>query len=173
MLPTELCYLESLISKAAPRVVQRGISMVEVLVAMVVLSFGLLGAATLQGRGLQSSHDAYLYSQASALAYEMAERSRVNSGQSYNSGFGAVPGVQNCNGSNCTAATIAAYDLYEWKQLAVKARLPDADAAVSTVVGPPRVVTIQLRWRGRGPGTCDANGGAGTEYSCLTLIIRP
>lgn len=147
--------------------------MVEVLVAMVVLSFGLLGAAALQGRGLQSSHDAYLFSQASALAYEMAERIRVNRTQNYSSAFGAVPGVQNCNGANCNPTSIAAYDLYEWKQLAVKARLPDADAAVATVAGPPRVVTIRLRWRGRGPGTCDANGNSGTEYSCLTLTIQP
>lgn len=152
---------------------QLGVSMVEILVAMVVLSFGLLGVAALQGRGLQSSHDAYLYSQASALAYEMAERIRVNSAQNYNSAFGAVPGNQNCNGNNCDAATLVAYDIYEWKQLAVKTRLPDADASVATSAGPPRTMTIRLLWRSRGTGTCNASGNAGTEYSCLTLTITP
>lgn len=144
---------------------------------MVVLSFGLLGVAALQGRGLQSAHDAYLYSQASALAYDMAERIRVNSAQlalgNYTSSLAHVPGVQNCNGNNCTAANMAAYDLYEWKELAVKTRLPQATASISTAAGPPRTATILLRWRGRGDGTCDANGNAGTGFYCLSLTIEP
>lgn len=55
-----------------------GFTLLEVLIALVVLSIGLLGIAALQGVGLRSSQGAYLTSQASLLAYDMADRIRAN-----------------------------------------------------------------------------------------------
>lgn len=55
-----------------------GFTLLEVLIALVILSIGLLGVAALQGVGLRSSHGAYLTSQASILAYDMADRIRAN-----------------------------------------------------------------------------------------------
>lgn len=55
---------------------QRGVSMIEVLVTLLVLSVGLLGIAALQVRTLQFNQDAYYRSQANVLLYDMAERSR-------------------------------------------------------------------------------------------------
>jgi type IV pilus assembly protein PilV len=56
----------------------RGFTLLEVLIALVVLSIGLLGIAALQGVGLRTSHGAHLASQASLLAYDMADRIRAN-----------------------------------------------------------------------------------------------
>jgi len=57
---------------------QRGLSLVEVLVAVLVLSVGLLGLAALQGISLQSSQAAYFRTQATNAAYEVAEFTRAN-----------------------------------------------------------------------------------------------
>ena len=56
---------------------QTGSSLLEVLVAVVILAFGLLGLAGLQISSVKSSHSAYLRSQATLLAYDMADRMRV------------------------------------------------------------------------------------------------
>ncbi|MCK0506285.1 type IV pilus modification protein PilV [Aromatoleum anaerobium] len=57
---------------------QRGATLIEVLVAVVVLSIGLLGLAGLQMTSLQSNHSAYMRSQASLLAYDLSDRMRAN-----------------------------------------------------------------------------------------------
>ncbi len=54
-----------------------GATLIEVLVAIVVLSVGLLGLAGLQMTGLQSNHSAYLRSQATLLAYDLADQMRA------------------------------------------------------------------------------------------------
>ena len=56
----------------------RGFSMIEVLVSIVVLSFGLLGVAGLQAAALKNNQDARLQSVAISLAREMAEMMRAN-----------------------------------------------------------------------------------------------
>ncbi len=56
---------------------QSGSTLLEVLVAVVILAFGLLGLAGLQTTSVKSNHSAYLRSQASLLAYDMADRMRT------------------------------------------------------------------------------------------------
>jgi len=56
----------------------RGFTLIEVLVALIVLSIGLLGLASLQANGLRSNHSGYLRSQATIFAYEMTDRLRAN-----------------------------------------------------------------------------------------------
>ncbi|CAN7664531.1 type IV pilus modification protein PilV [Variovorax paradoxus] len=60
---------------------QTGFSLVEVLVAIVVLSFGLLGMVGLQAASLQANRDARLQSTAVVLARELAEMMRGNKDQ--------------------------------------------------------------------------------------------
>ncbi|MCY1268605.1 hypothetical protein D3C76_539250 [compost metagenome] len=57
---------------------QQGMTLIELLVSIVILSIGLLGLAGLQNTGLASSHSAYYRTQASWLAYEMADLMRAN-----------------------------------------------------------------------------------------------
>lgn len=58
--------------------VQRGFSLIEVLIAMVILAVGVLGLAALQTTGLQYTHDAYIRSQATILVHDLVERMRNN-----------------------------------------------------------------------------------------------
>lgn len=56
----------------------RGISLIEVLVAVLVLSIGLLGLAALQSLSIRAGQSAYYRTQATNLAYEVADFARVN-----------------------------------------------------------------------------------------------
>ncbi len=55
-----------------------GFTLLEILVAVLVLSIGLLGIAGLQVTGLRFNHSAYARTQATLLAYELADRMRAN-----------------------------------------------------------------------------------------------
>lgn len=55
-----------------------GFTLVEVLIAMLILAVGLLGVAGLQATGLRNNLSAYNRSQATQLAYDMADRMRAN-----------------------------------------------------------------------------------------------
>ncbi|WP_439115655.1 type IV pilus modification protein PilV [Hydrogenophaga sp.] len=57
---------------------QEGASLIEVLVAVVLLSFGIVGLAGLQFNGTKFNHSAYLRSQATSLAYDLVDRARAN-----------------------------------------------------------------------------------------------
>ena len=71
-----------LIARSRPgqprRAANRGFSLVEVLVAIVVLSFGLLGMVGMQAFALQANREARLQGQAAVLARELAEMMRGN-----------------------------------------------------------------------------------------------
>lgn len=56
----------------------RGVSLIEILVAVLVLSIGLLGVAALQGFSLQAGQSAYYRTQATNVAYEVADYTRLN-----------------------------------------------------------------------------------------------
>lgn len=56
----------------------RGFSLLEVLISMVVLSFGLLGMVGLQAAALQVNHQARIQATAGSLAHELAEMMRGN-----------------------------------------------------------------------------------------------
>jgi len=99
----------------------KGFTLLEVLVAMVLLSIGLLGVARLQMFGLQNTGNAYFRTQASGLLTELVERVRANPNgaldRSYNLAIpacisGPVPAPLDCVAASCTAAQLAQFDLY-------------------------------------------------------------
>lgn len=109
-----------------------GFTLIEVLVAMVVLSIGLLGVAGMQLSGLRANHSSALRSQATYLAYDMADRMRANvqgiNGGNYNN-LSGDPGDPGCVSSGCTPASMAQADLHEWN-VANAANLPSGAGAV-------------------------------------------
>ena len=117
---------------------QRGISLLESLVALVVLSVGLLGVAGLQMQSLAQNRSAYLESQATNMAYDMMDRLRANveaveAGQ-YGQGLGSTPP---------SGDDLAAQDRRSWlRDLA--ATLPQGQGAIA--VNGERV-TVTVRWQ--------------------------
>jgi type IV pilus assembly protein PilV len=64
-----------------------GFTLVEVMVALVILTVGLLGLAALQTQGLSGNTDALMRSQATLYVHDMAERMRVNRDDATDSNF--------------------------------------------------------------------------------------
>jgi type IV pilus assembly protein PilV len=119
----------------------RGFSLIEVLVAMVILAVGLLGVAGLFANSLKSADNAYLHSQAVVLAYDMSDRIRAN--PSALAKYGQTPPTtitNNCRNSTCTPAALASADLYEWNN-SVSSSLPSGTASVA-VNGTTATVTV-------------------------------
>ncbi len=126
---------------------ERGFTLIEVLVTVIILAIGLLGLAGLQLSGLRYTHSAYQSSQATILGNDIIDRMRVNRLQaesgSYNIAIGATPASVSCigTGANCNPATLATADLSEWKQ-SLAAILPLGDGAI-TQNGAAFIITVQ------------------------------
>lgn len=117
---------------------ERGMTLVEALVALVVLSIGLLGVAALQMTSLRNNHSAHVRSQATALAYDISDRMRANRTDALAGAYDVVLG------GSVAGVTLAATDVTAWKQ-AIAAVLPGGDGAL--LIDPvSRVVTITIQW---------------------------
>lgn len=140
---------------------QRGITLIESLVAIVVASLGILGILGVQMRTLTDTQTSVRRAQAIRLIEDLSERMKVHpnamgSINSYTIGWrtGAAPTAQaatTCDTSACTHADFAAYDLREWKR-AVERALPLGDANVFVAAGETadtnrRQLGVMIRWR--------------------------
>ncbi|WP_286235262.1 type IV pilus modification protein PilV [Thalassotalea sediminis] len=161
---------------------QRGMTFIEVLVALFLLIVGLLGAVAMQATVKKSSFDAMQRSLASSLAKDMIERMRSNDPDTlatyaktdYGVALDAIP-ANRCNvqGAACTAAQMATNDMYEWELALMGADvtsggdrrggLIDARGCVSHNANAVQVV---VTWKGR-TSTTDAkkvdNCGAASD----------
>lgn len=109
---------------------QQGYGLIEVMVALFVLSIGLLGVAGLQLQGIRGGYTATLRTQAVMQTVEIIERMRanppaVNDGRDaviYNSLVSDLGQNHGCEkigttASNlCTAQQMAEHDIWAWKQ---------------------------------------------------------
>lgn len=115
---------------------QRGISIVEALVALVVIAVGMLGIAGLYLSSLQSSRSAKLRAQAVQLAGSIADRIRANRDavMAYNTAdYGGEPADIDCETRRCEKEELAQDDLAEWIA-DIQATLPGAAEATGNVV---------------------------------------
>ena len=113
---------------------ERGFTLIEVLVTLVILMFGLLGIAGLMAKGQRASFEAFQRQQALALANDMAERQRANRTQATIYRDGAPAGnplglnarysllgnsITDCGApsARCRPPDLAAYDLAQWDGL--------------------------------------------------------
>ena len=103
-----------------------GVTLIEVLVAILILSFGLLGSAGLQMAGLRAALAANQRTTATLLAYDAADRMRANkvgvtAGNYHN--YTATQNISCLQAAGCTAQQLAQHDMWEWAQ-AIAAQLP-------------------------------------------------
>jgi type IV pilus assembly protein PilV len=126
-----------------------GFSIIEVLVALLVLAIGLLGLAALQAQGLRFNHDAYVRTQATHLAYDIIDRMRAN-----RANVAAYTAPDPAAGCDPTDATIN-MDLSCWYESLNRA-LPGGDGLI-TANGVANFYDITVRWIDRTPR--DFGGG--------------
>jgi type IV pilus assembly protein PilV len=123
-----------------------GFSLLEVLIALLILAVGLLGMASLMLHSMKSNQSSYQRTQASLLAYDMAERLRLNpaiatAGNNYVIASTANPGsAVTCPSGTCTAAQSSAVDVYEWSKAINDQQLS------GTVARNGNLYTINVSW---------------------------
>ncbi len=99
-----------------------GFTLIEVLIAMVVLAVGLLGLAGLQATSLRNNQSAYNRSQATQLSYDLADRMRANADIAGLATYTTISPIAATAKANCLTTTgcipaeMAENDLFEWNR---------------------------------------------------------
>lgn len=177
----------------------RGFALIEVMVAVVVLAIGVLGASAMQLVAMRVRYESQLLSNAAQMASAMADRMRANPGQiaaaylslDYDAHSEPAPArpARQCWAEACDSASLADADIHDLKRQ-VAAQLPagrvricrDAGMWASGQlrwsceggVGAP--VVIKIGWRGKNPdGTParDADGGYAPGVALAMAGVLP
>jgi len=130
---------------------QNGFTMVELLIALLILAVGLLGMASLMMASMKSNQSAAMRSQASWLAYDIIERMRLNSDVAANyliAAAEAAPADPNCKANGCSANNVAALDLREWKTQLGQVGL------TGSITKPDDAYTVSISWQGDSAAAC-------------------
>ena len=152
----------------------QGFTLIEVLVALLVLSVGLLGLASLQANGLRMNYSAYTRTQAVLLANDISDKMRANPTQIAAGKFNNVTGPSanpDCVNSACAPDEIADYDISNW-YLGMQQELPNG---TGTITRNGILFTITVMWDD------ERNGAAGTgcnpnninDMLCFTTVFIP
>ncbi len=146
---------------------QKGFTLLEILVTVIVMAIGLLGLAGLQVVSLRANNTAYLRSQAVIQAYDITDRMRANLPGVIAGGYNSISGIptaQDCENSICTPVQMAVYDAQQWNS--VNAGLfPSGQGTV--VASGNSTFTITISWDDNRDDIVDAN-----DLS-FTTVARP
>ncbi|HET6545220.1 MAG TPA: type IV pilus modification protein PilV [Rhodanobacteraceae bacterium] len=163
----------------------RGFSLLEVLIALLVFSLGMLGLAALQSYSIKANQSAHFRSQATALANTILDNIRANRtslADYYDNTYAAVDCATPPAGSG------AALDLALWQQQ-IACQLPDGRGTVAPIAG-TNEVAVCIRWNdardetgGSADGSCTADAatyaagtagggsGAGTDGAYTVFVV--
>ena len=141
----------------SPHNKQRGVSLIEVLITILLMSIGALGVAAMQIAGLQYNSGAAARTQASLLANDILDRIRSNrqialSTAIYNTngfqGGGGIPRPpQSCYTNVCSANEMARYDQWAWLTQ-ISSLLPSGQAEITFIeVDDQRIYSVTIQWR--------------------------
>ena len=157
---------------------QRGVSLVEVLVSVVIMSVGILGVAGIQVVSLQQNRSSIFRAEALQLANDILDRMRANRAQDY-AGVNFIdppPGITVCTAAACTPPQMRSYDIAQWKcsinsedadgtpfarcaTLGIAGALPQGEGAIVDnnddalcPVGPTEICAV-VRWQDASDGT--------------------
>ena len=167
-----------------------GFTLIEVLVAVLVLSAGLLGVAGTMLTATRSSTSNYLKQQGVQYAYDIVDRMRANllvasatsSSNPYVVDFGtpAATPAKECTSSggsvaDCNPAQMAAYDVWQW-QNSMKSALPGGSGAIVVEAGGPQnstaIVTVTVQWSDQPAQALFNKSSAATDhtYTVVTAL---
>ena len=125
---------------------QAGFSLIEVLIALVIMSVGMLGIASLYVQSMQAGRTSLLRHNAVTLAGDVADRIRANPlGAAAYLGTGADNDCVD-GGINCSAPQMASHDIFLWRHQAQES-LPAGDVTIAFNDGAnPPEYTIAVVW---------------------------
>jgi type IV pilus assembly protein PilV len=158
----------------------RGFSLIEVLVAVVILAVGILGVAGLQVVSMQQNRSALLRAQALQMGTDMLDRMRANPTGTY-TGIAFEDGpdgaTTTCINQTCSEAQMATFDISQWKcslnssdadgdpepvcvALGIGGVLPNGAGSIAKVGA---VHEVRVRWQ---------SGAAAENLTTVTLRTR-
>lgn len=159
----------------------KGFTLIEVLIAVLILSIGLLGVA---GTLVVASHSAssnYLRQQGVQYAYGIVDRMHANPHVAINPTSSANPYIvslaapaatiaHDCTTASCTNTQMAAYDAWQW-QTALKNNLPNGlgSVAVAASTGNTAVVTVTVQWSDQ-PASSGTAATTSSHYTVVTAL---
>lgn len=160
---------------------QQGVAMIEALVALLVLAFGVLGLARLQVSALTESRNTNARAIAVQLAADLSERMQGNAAirranpaiNPYvtNWGVPAAAGTD-CLAAACTGDELAAFDVRAWK-LNLQTLLPNGDAQIFRSNTDPNQFGVLMGWqefeaKNEGLAPTDAETALYTQANVVT-----
>ena len=158
----------------------KGFTLLEVLVALLVMSIGLLGIGKLMMLSARANDSAYMRSQATALGYTILDAMRANRQAAISAGYdtamgvfpAASPGCGTTVATACNSGQQAQNDLWQWGT-ALAAQLPTGQGSVTTVTavdgsGANNITaTIVVQWADKVAE--QSFGNAGGNFNSITL----
>jgi len=133
---------------------QYGFTLLEVMVALLILSIGLLGLAALQTIGLRSTQMGFMRTQATQLAYDISDRMRANvpglttASRFYVIDTATTPAVtMDCATTDCSPRDMANFDLVNWREAV--GQLPGGRSRIAQAVDTASGVithTVTVHW---------------------------
>ncbi|WP_284322319.1 type IV pilus modification protein PilV [Dyella acidisoli] len=158
---------------------QRGFTMMEVLVSVLIVSFGMLGIAATLFTANRSATSSYVRQQAVQDAYDILDRMRANhtvaavAGGSYTTS--SVPSSApspNCSTSTCTGTQMAAYDVWQW-ETNVSTNLPQGVGSVTIAAGSTNTytVTVSVTWSDQAGSSAFTPQGATASNTTQTYTV--
>lgn len=145
--------------RVARNKIQQGFTLIEVMVAVLVLAIGLLGAAMLQVITLKNNQAAEYRTEATAAAYDIIDRMRVNRIIALTGGYTVGLGAPATAG-----ATPESQDIFNWKT-ALAANLPVGDGSITMVNAGAGVVQVSVQWND------ERAGGAAIEIFAVEVRL--
>lgn len=154
-----------------------GFSLIEVLITILVVSFGLLGMAALIVSGARSNNIAHYRSIASKQTEDIADRMRANlagvTAGSYNALTATIPASDDCLTNTCNATQVAAYDHAQWNT-ANSRLLPGGMGTVNGNVAAGFLITLmwtEKEMNGEADPACP--GGTPVNTRCFLTRFSP
>jgi len=151
---------------------QTGVGLVEVLVALVLLSIAVLGFVALQIRAITASNEATMNVQATNIARDLAERMRMN--RDGLAGYVANTDTTNCATAFCSPEDMAKYDfrLVSSRATGLGMRMNVLNCQGSTLVRK----CVYVAWEGttatNGTGSSDCTNGAAYVPNAKCIIME-
>lgn len=173
----------------------RGMSLVEVLIAVLIFSLGMVGLGGLLIFSIQANHMAYLQTQVTFLAHSMADRMSANPigmwNGYYNSAVYPLKVTQDCS-AGCAPKELATYDQQVWSTQ-LKTFLPDdgnlnatinclstglsyTPAGTQMTYRPPYggECTMKITWTDSGTGNNGNGSGVGSgSIQTFAWVFQP
>mgnify|MGYP003608324195 FL=1 len=146
---------------------EKGTTLIEVLVTVIIMSIGLLGIAAMQTTSVQANQSSYFRSQATLLAADITDRMRANRTAALADDY-TISAFPTSSTANAVSGTRTAKDKAEWLNR-LGAAFSDGTGKIELA---SNIFTVSIRWNDRRGRIKSATDAANTTTDLPTFIYR-